>query len=90
MYFHLSNISPFSTSQKTEQHTKPHNNQKPRTEPPKIYHCIPTRFDEIIRVSASATDPIWQRREDVGCDDQEGEVLFKEGAGEDYEKEADC
>ena len=35
-------------------------------------------------------DPIRHRCDYVGCDDEEGEVVFEEGGGEDDEQEADC
>ena len=70
-------------------HTNPHHNQKPRAEPPEINHRIPTALHEIIRVGTSPADPVGEGRDDVGCYDEEGEVVFPEGGGEDDEEEAD-
>ena len=37
-----------------------------------------------------SADPVRHRCNYVGCDDEEGEVVFEEGGGEDDEEEADC
>lgn len=81
---------------KQEQHkalTNTHNHQKPRHEPPEIHQGAPTaaaRIDEVIRTGAAGADEVWQWRDDVGCHDEEGEVVVEEGGGEDHEEEADC
>ena len=36
-----------------------------------------------------AADPVGYGGDDVGCDDEEGEVVLEEGAAEDDEEEAD-
>lgn len=72
-------------------HTNPHNNQKSGTELPKIHYGVGSpAIAEIIGVGASSADPVGEGGEDVGCYDEEGEVLLEEGAGEDYEEEAYC
>jgi hypothetical protein len=81
---------PHQKQDKKAGHTNTHQNQKPRTEPSKVHNGIIPTLDKIIRVCASSTDPVWKRGEDVGYDDEEGEVFFEEGAGEDYEEESDC
>lgn len=71
------------------EHTNPHDNQKPRAEPPKIEHRTATTLHEIIRVGTPAADPVGERRKDVCGDDEEGEVVAPEGGGEDHEEETD-
>ncbi len=67
-----------------------HNNQKASAESTEINDGIAWALDEIIGVGASSADPVGKRGEDVGCDDEEGQVLVEAGAGEDYEEETDC
>ena len=69
--------------------TNAHKNQETRAELSEIHNGIAAALDEIIRIGASAADPVRQRGEDISSDDEKREILLKEGAGEDNEEEAD-
>lgn len=69
--------------------TDPHHNQEPGAEPAEIQHGAPAALHEIIRVRTSAAYPVGEGGEDVGGDDEEGEVVAPEGGGEDDEQESD-
>lgn len=75
---------------KSAQRTNSHHNQETCTEFPKIHNRVTPALDEIIWVGASSANPVWQRGEHEGRDDEEGVVFVEEGAGEDDEEEADC
>lgn len=70
--------------------TNSHHNQKPRAKPPKIHHSATRTLQEIVRVGAASTYPIWQGRDHVGGYDEEGQVIPEKGGREDDEEEANC
>jgi hypothetical protein len=53
------------------QRTDTHKDQEAGTELSEIHNGVAAALHEIIRVSASSADPVWDRSEDVGRDDEE-------------------
>lgn len=68
--------------------TNPHDYQEPRHEPPQLDYPVGPAVHKVILVLGLAADPVRDGRDDVGGDDQEGEVVFEQGGGEDDEEEA--
>ena len=66
-----------------KQHTNAHNYQETSAELSEIYNNISAALHEIIGVGASSADPVWYRGEDVGCNNEKWEILFKQSARED-------
>ncbi|KAI4256994.1 MAG: hypothetical protein L6R42_005912 [Xanthoria sp. 1 TBL-2021] len=74
---------------KIDQLTNAHHNQEAGTKSPEIHYGAPTALHEIIGVRTSAAYPVGEGSEDVGGDDEEGEVVAPEGGGEDDEEKSD-
>lgn len=72
-----------------DRRTYSHNHQEPGKEAAEVQHAGARALDKVIRVGAAGADPVGQRGEDVGADDEEREVAREEGAREDDEQEAD-
>lgn len=72
-----------------ERRTDSHDDKESREEAPEVQHGGAGALDEVVGVGAAAADPVGHGGEDVGGDDEEGQVLLEEGAGEDDEEEAD-
>ena len=62
-----------------EKHTNTHDDQKARQEPPELDYTARTALHEIIWIRGAAAYPIWDGRNDISRDDEEGEVVFPEG-----------
>lgn len=69
--------------------TDSHDDQEAGAEAAEVQDGAPGALDEVIRVGPAAADPVGQRREDVGADDEQGIVHLEERAREDDEQEAD-
>jgi hypothetical protein len=52
-------------------HTNTHKDQETGTELSEIHNGVAAALHEIIRVGASSADPVWDRGEHVGSDDEE-------------------
>lgn len=79
---------PYSPSKTKESAlTNSHTHKKPCHESSEIDNRVPRVF-VVIWVGASSTYPVRQRCDNVGSDDQEGQVLVEERAREDYEENA--
>ena len=63
--------------------TNPHNHKEPRQEPSKVNHPRATALHEVIGIRGAPTDPVRQWRDHVGRNDEQGQVVVKEGGGED-------
>ena len=68
--------------------TNAHDHKEARQEPPKVHHPAPRALHEVIGVGCAPADVVRKRCDYVGCDDQQREVLIKEGGAEDYEEKA--
>ncbi|KAI7091962.1 hypothetical protein KC356_g302 [Hortaea werneckii] len=68
--------------------TYPHHDQETRHEAPQLDDAVGPAVHKVILVLGLAADPVRDGRDDVGGDDQEGEVVFEQGGGEDDEEEA--
>lgn len=69
--------------------TNSHDDHKPRQESPQLDNAAASTVHKVIAIAGFAAQPVGDRGEDVGRDNEEGEVVLEEGAGEDNEKEAD-
>lgn len=68
--------------------TNAHDNKEAGKKPSQIEHCRAAALDKVIRICASAADPVRQRREDVRGDDEQRVVDLVESAGQDDEEES--
>lgn len=65
-----------------------HNNEKASEKSPYVKNGSAAALDKVIRIRASAADPVRQRREDVRGDDEQRVVDLVESAGQDDEEES--
>lgn len=68
--------------------TGPHDNQKSCQEPAEFHYARATAVHEVIALLCFAADPVGDRGEDVGRDDEQCEVVLEQGGTEDDEEEA--
>ena len=52
-------------------------NQETRREASEVDHGVAGGLHEVVWVGAAAADPVWERRKDEGCDDEEGEEVVE-------------
>jgi len=69
--------------------TDSHNNQESCAEPPKINHGVAAVLHKIIWISAATTYPVRDGSKNIGRDNEESEVVVKEGCRENDEEETD-
>lgn len=68
--------------------TNAHDDKEAREKSPKIDHTAACRLHEVIAAGCPSAEPVGERRDDVGCDDEQGEEVAVEGGGQDDEEEA--
>lgn len=84
----LDGVSKETGTRGISAHTNAHDNKEAGEESSQVEHRRTATLDKVIRIRASAADPVRQRREDVGGDDEERVVDLVQGAGEDDEEES--
>lgn len=57
--------------------TDSHDDQEAGAEAAEIQNGVPGALDEVVRVRPAAADPVRQRREDIGSNDQQGIILLE-------------
>lgn len=70
------------------QRTNTHNNKETGKESSHVKYGSAAALDKVVRIRASAADPVRQRREDVRGDDEQRVVDLVESAGQDDEEES--
>lgn len=68
--------------------TNSHDHQKPRQEPSQFDDAIAPTVHEVLVCLCLPAYPVGQRRDYVGCDNEQGEVGLEEGRGEDDQEES--
>lgn len=64
--------------------TNAHNDQESSQESPQFHYARAATVHEIIVLLGFAAQPVGYRGENVGCDDEKGEVVLEEGGAEDH------